>query len=268
MAWLLTAWLVMHNLVVEAADNSTASGVPGSNSTTTAKPSNATSSAAKSTTSAAAKKKPTPPAYSLENWRLARSIVWTWIVLGVGMMIFLFFIKLSRHVRTVSCLTNDTQKYFNEPPRLWGLVKKHLIDAPLFRKRHHREFRITKRIDGGTLPSRMQTLFVVSYLTMVVVLSVINIDYSLPFVKLSVLLMKRTGLMAIVNMLPLFLMAGRNNPLILWTGITFDTYNLIHRWIGRAVGSLCIAHTIIYLVKKVHYQGKRKFFFITTMPLF
>lgn len=44
----------------------------------------------------------------------------------------------------------------------------------------------------------------------------------------------RTGVLSVMNMLPLFLLAGRNNPLIKLLDISFDTYNLMHRWIGRS----------------------------------
>ena len=45
---------------------------------------------------------------------------------------------------------------------------------------------------------------------------------------------------------PLFLLAGRNNPLIPLLNISFDTYNLIHRWFGRIVILEAVAHTLAY----------------------
>ena len=49
--------------------------------------------------------------------------------------------------------------------------------------------------------------------------------------------------------IPLFLLAGRNNPLIPLLGISFDTYNLMHRWFGRIVILEAVAHTIAHLAK-------------------
>lgn len=49
--------------------------------------------------------------------------------------------------------------------------------------------------------------------------------------------------------IPLFLFAGRNNPLIPLLGISFDTYNLLHRWFGRIAILEAIAHTIAHLAK-------------------
>ena len=48
---------------------------------------------------------------------------------------------------------------------------------------------------------------------------------------------------------PLFLLAGRNNPLIPLLNISFDTYNLIHRWFGRIVILEALAHTLAHYGK-------------------
>ena len=61
--------------------------------------------------------------------------------------------------------------------------------------------------------------------------------------------------MAIMNLIPLFLFAGRNNVLIYWTGISFDTYNLFHRWLGRIVIGEGVAHMTVYLIRKVEAGG-------------
>ena len=62
--------------------------------------------------------------------------------------------------------------------------------------------------------------------------------------------MNRTGVLSTVNMVPLFLFAGRNNPLIHLLGISFDTYNLIHRWLGRIVVLEAVTHSFCYMVAK------------------
>lgn len=41
-------------------------------------------------------------------------------------------------------------------------------------------------------------------------------------------------------------MAGRNNPLIKLLGISFDTFNLLHRWFGRIVILEAVAHTLAW----------------------
>jgi hypothetical protein len=44
------------------------------------------------------------------------------------------------------------------------------------------------------------------------------------------------------------LFAGRNNPLIGLLGISFDTFNLAHRLMGRVVILESLAHSIAHLM--------------------
>ena len=41
-------------------------------------------------------------------------------------------------------------------------------------------------------------------------------------------LRNRSGTLAVVNMVPLIPVAGRNSPLIDWLNIPYDTFNLMH----------------------------------------
>jgi hypothetical protein len=61
-------------------------------------------------------------------------------------------------------------------------------------------------------------------------------------------------------MVPLFLLAGRNNPFITFCGISFDTFNLIHRWFGRIVVLEAIAHSIAFIAGKVHSSKENQYF--------
>jgi hypothetical protein len=55
--------------------------------------------------------------------------------------------------------------------------------------------------------------------------------------------------------IPLFLMAGRNNPLIGLLGISFDTFNLLHRWFGRIVAAEAVTHVLAFLVANAATAG-------------
>jgi len=44
-------------------------------------------------------------------------------------------------------------------------------------------------------------------------------------------------------------MATRNNPLISWANMSFDTFNLLHRWFGRIVALEAITHTVAFGVQ-------------------
>lgn len=50
-------------------------------------------------------------------------------------------------------------------------------------------------------------------------------------------------------------MAARNNPLINWLNLSFDSFNLLHRWTGRIVALEALAHTFAYIASVVHAGG-------------
>jgi predicted ferric reductase len=50
-------------------------------------------------------------------------------------------------------------------------------------------------------------------------------------------------------------MAARNNPLINWLNLSFDTFNLLHRWQGRIVVLEAVAHTAAWIVSTVSTKG-------------
>ena len=67
---------------------------------------------------------------------------------------------------------------------------------------------------------------------------------------------------------PLFIMAARNNPLINWLNLSFDTFNLLHRWFGRIVVLEVLSHTIAWgasTVKSAGWKAVQKA--ITTDPM-
>lgn len=190
------------------------------------------------------------------NWDLIRGLVWAWVGLLGGTMIYCAVLYAVSYMRTVACLNNEKQRYFARPNGLHSLFRKHIVDAPLFRKRHHREFKLSSAINVGTLPSRAQMSFLLLYVGASVLLTVWSIDWNQATRSIYSDLINRTGIMAIANMAPLFLLAGRNNPLIRLTGITFDTYNLVHRWLGRIVVLEAILHTTFYILRKTSRSGK------------
>lgn len=46
-------------------------------------------------------------------------------------------------------------------------------------------------------------------------------------------------------------MAARNNPLIAWLDMPFDTFNLLHRWFGRIVVLEALTHMSAYFAEVV-----------------
>ncbi len=180
------------------------------------------------------------------------------IVLGsisAALAIWRFTTVLVKYVRTVSGLNNDTQRYFALQSHKVSWFKKNIQYAPILGKRHNREFQLSGAINVGTLPTRLQLLFLLAYFATNVAFCVITIDYSGPLRQVAALVRNRTGYLAVVNMIPLFLMAGRNNPLIGLLGMSFDTFNLLHRWLGRIVALESLAHTLAWFIGNASANG-------------
>ncbi|TVY38117.1 Ferric/cupric reductase transmembrane component, partial [Lachnellula subtilissima] len=185
---------------------------------------------------------------------LFRNIIW-WS-LGVLAMLILTIrlvqraIAHSRHIGAMG-LSGEAQAFWSKNRyAAWWRFKKHMLYAPLGKKRHNREIRLSSAGNMGTIPSRFHSIllaiFILSNLAFMAFL-----DYSRSDAY-SVLadLRGRSGVLAIINMIALIIFAGRNNPLIPLLQISFDTYNLMHRWVGRVVVLEVIIHTMAWAIVK------------------
>ena len=85
-----------------------------------------------------------------------------------------------------------------------------------------------------------------------VAVCVVTVPYGKDEHTVSGMVRNRTGTMATVNLMALVLMAGRNNPLITLLRVPFDTYNLLHRWLGRIVVLEALAHVFAWAVPEAH----------------
>ncbi|KAK4552507.1 hypothetical protein LTR86_010351 [Recurvomyces mirabilis] len=203
-----------------------------------------------------------PTAADLENIQICKYTAWTWAAIIGGLLIYRWTRYLLHHVRRLANLNQGStsdgrQKYFSIPDENYAKFKRHLITAPLFRKRHNREFKLSSALNVGTLPGRLQSLFLIGYFAMNAALCAISIDWSNTKTFYNDA-RNRTGVLAVMNMIPLFVLAGRNNPLIWLLDISFDTYNLVHRWIGRIVVFEAVAHTAFWMAGKIAVMGDQK----------
>ncbi|GAB7353123.1 hypothetical protein MBLNU459_g3662t1 [Dothideomycetes sp. NU459] len=191
----------------------------------------------------------------IENVRISWYLGYVWAATVAAIFIYNIWLTSVRYVRTLACLGNENQRYFSYPNSTYASIKRHILDAPLFRKRHNREFKLSAAVNVGTLPGRLQTMYLIGYIGMNIAFCVISIDWSSKPKVLASEIRNRTGVLAVMNMLPLFVLAGRNNPFITLLGISFDTYNLMHRWIGRIVVLEALAHTLAWTVNTVQTAG-------------
>lgn len=189
------------------------------------------------------------------------------IVLGaivVSIFIYRIVVLSVVYIRTLICLNNENQRYFKSANPMYSWIKRHLLDAPLFRRRHQRQLRIGP-VEMGILPSRFQSLLLVGIIAMNVTLCAYGIEWNGPLTTKLKHLRNRSGTLALVDMIPLVLMAGRNNPLIPLLDISYDTFNLMHRWFGRIVVALAVTHGTVEIIsivvggQKTHTPGWESF---------
>ncbi|KAG6276236.1 hypothetical protein E4U47_000206 [Claviceps purpurea] len=188
-----------------------------------------------------------------------RDALW-WTLGAAGMLVLAIRMMeiLWAQLRQVSAMSvpREKQQYWKVAQWSWmpGL-KKHVIYAPLWRKRHNREFKLSSAVNVGTLPSRLHTIIISIYLASNVAYMFIVKWSSHNKYALCAEIRGRSGTLALVNMVPLVIFAGRNNPLISILKISFDTYNLLHRWMGRLVVIESILHTVAWLIPAVASKG-------------
>ncbi|KAL8873344.1 MAG: hypothetical protein Q9174_001182 [Haloplaca sp. 1 TL-2023] len=170
------------------------------------------------------------------------------------LLVYRVVIQSIRYIRTLTCLNNDTQKYFKMPNLAFGAVKQHLLYAPLLRRRHNREVHFAW-FHLGYIPTRFQSLFLAGVVAMNFTLSCYGIAWSGSRATALTQLRNRTGTLSVVNMIPLVVLAGRSSPLISLLNISFDNFNLIHRWFGRIVFLQALAHSVAQIAISVDKSG-------------
>ncbi|KAI8648534.1 FAD-binding FR-type domain-containing protein [Fusarium keratoplasticum] len=193
-----------------------------------------------------------------QNMLFKKSLWWTLGIIALVVLTIRLLEIVWAQVRLISAMsvTPDGQGYWRISQWSWMPAgKKHVIYAPLWKKRHNREFRLSSAVNVGTLPSRLQMALLIIYLgsnfTYMFFLNWAN-DNRYAF---CAELRGRSGTLALVNMVPLIILVGRNNPLIPVLKISFDTYNLLHRWIGRIVVLEVVIHSIAWAIVAVADNG-------------
>ncbi|KAJ5818507.1 hypothetical protein N7474_004098 [Penicillium riverlandense] len=193
--------------------------------------------------------------YEALNDDLARISLLALGCAAAAMYVWQLGFRFSGHLRRLSSFSDDRQRYFMSAHETFARLKEHLIYAPLFRTRHNREFQLSQAVNMGNLPSRFHALLISGIIAMNVALCVVTVPYRSTEDTVAGVIRNRTGTMATVNLIPLVLMAGRNNPLIAMLHVPFDTWNLLHRWLGRIVVLESLAHVFAWAVPKAQENG-------------
>ena len=159
--------------------------------------------------------------------------------------------RLSRHIRHVAILSNPQRQAFWErnQQNFSPWLKQHLLYAPLFGARHNRALTIFRNFKHnltlGAIPGRglVMLLALYGYCNLVYCLWV---PWQTPTDQFFAALRGRCGILAALNLIPTVLFALRNNPLIWILQISYDTFNLFHRWLARLTILLALAHAFAW----------------------
>lgn len=161
-----------------------------------------------------------------------------------------------KHSRHLSTMGQQRQKYWEaNQTSWWPWLNRHVLMAPLWKKKHNAQFQISSAIDNGTLPGRWHTILLVIY-------TVLNTTWcvALPYDELdhkatAAALRGRSGVLAALNLIFTVLFALRNNPLITLLQVSYDDFNLFHRWFARITIAEAIVHTSAWLYNTAHAAG-------------
>lgn len=177
-----------------------------------------------------------------------------WWSLGI-ICLFILCVRLGQlawaQLRHVSAMPLDGKKQSYWKRAQWARMawlKKHLTYAPIWKKRHTKEIRLSSAINVGTLPTRLQLVLLMLYImSNVAYMFILNWSNENRYALLAEV-RGRSGMIGAANLVVAVLLAARNNPLIAWLQISFDTFNLFHRWIGRLAAIESIIHTIAWVI--------------------
>ena len=92
------------------------------------------------------------------------------------------------------------------------------------------------------------------YLALNFTFVVVTVDWWEEFSKKMFQLKYAAGHLAVMNTPGLVLSAGRNNPLVPLLGISFDTFNLMHRWVGRVIAINSVIHMSSVLANQAYLR--------------
>lgn len=177
----------------------------------------------------------------------------------VGGLIAILFvwktvIRIRHRRRSKAAQQGTDQTQLCRTNRFNAALKKHLLYAPIWGNRHSREFRIL-RLHMGSLPLRLEVICLLIYLSLNIVFIVVTVDWWISDYSERMFQLKyAAGHLAVMNTPGLVLGAGRNNPLIQLLGISFDTFNFMHRWVGRVITANAVIHMSAVLADLVYIR--------------
>ncbi|KAF7557597.1 hypothetical protein G7Z17_g508 [Cylindrodendrum hubeiense] len=188
-----------------------------------------------------------------------------------GMMMIAFWVAVvaigvANHAISAASNSNIVNRLPFKPPRQLSVYYSWLVNITTIPATFGT--RCAQQIGWGTVPPRIQSITLLVFLVLNVVLTVIGyriVPVNLYFntVELQILryVSDRSGIISFYNF-PLIWLFGMRNNLLMWlTGWDFGTYNNFHRWVARIATIQAIVHSVGYTVLVIKEGGWANFAF-------
>ncbi|KAJ5335150.1 Riboflavin synthase-like beta-barrel [Penicillium brevicompactum] len=164
-------------------------------------------------------------------------------------------IRIHNRQRSKKAMNGGDQTQLAKAGWLDATLKKHIFYAPIWGTRHSREFRFL-RLHMGSIPLRLEIIGLLIYLALNLIFIIVTVDWWIDdYAKKMFQLKYSAGHLAVMNTPGLVLAAGRNNPLVQILGISFDTFNFMHRWVGRMIAANAVIHMSAVLAGHAYSYG-------------
>ncbi|KIW35893.1 uncharacterized protein PV06_11784 [Exophiala oligosperma] len=125
----------------------------------------------------------------------------------------------------------------------------------MFRNRRAREIALGRWIVLGFLPTRIEVTIILIFIAA----NGFYLTWKLPWTQSNAEVLKasanRAGTLCVTNLLPIMVLSSIRNPLISLLNISYATFNMIHRWLGRLAILQALAHATCWLIVKVEFEG-------------
>jgi predicted ferric reductase len=192
------------------------------------------------------------------NYLFINILLATALAPAILALCFRIFISARNDRRRVSAIASCRGHDFWKRNRYtyWGSFKRYFLYAPVTpTRRQHQATESTsmKRVTNRTIP----------HVVVIIVYVLSNLAYCLaipvrPRAQMVAELRGRCGALAAFNLIFTVLFALRNNPLIRILHVSYDTFNLFHRWTARLVAFESIGHVSAFLFNsyQVTYSGQ------------
>jgi predicted ferric reductase len=171
----------------------------------------------------------------------------------LGLHIFNMFWKQMRHMSVLGDPSRQGYWKINQTT-WWPWVNRYLLAAPFWRKRHNRGFQLSSAIDNGTLPGRWHSIILLLYVAFNVAFCLV-LPWDEEAGSIVAALRGRSGTLSALNLVPTILFALRNNPLIPLLQVSYDDFNLFHRWAARITIVEALVHTLAWAVNTKNGGG-------------